>query len=257
MIFDKSKLKFTRLGGLAATVIAAISFLGVISPVFAAEIIPTASAQSEAAKATLGDLEDGANKLSAREKLKGILEVFMAQINDLQKSLSGLKVLDEDQSAQRDEYLNFLDDAAKYITALQIDAETADVKFIAGQLQGWRESFFNIEAPRIVDFLLTFQVKSVLKVAETRYLKIRSDVGRLMDLKILKDNKSQVLLAEARLLLTAAADLRDQAESLLTAEGDHDKEIRGLLNDSITKIKLAYKRFIEISAEVRKVLTPQ
>ncbi len=265
MIFDKSKLRLTRLGGLTAVVMVAIAFLGVAcpelaqpffgaTPVFAVEVISTASAQSEAAKAVLDDLQDGAGKLSAREKLKGVLDVLMAQINDLQKSLSGLKVLNEDQAVQRDEYLGFLDDSANFITALQIDAETSDVRFIAGQLQDWRESVFNQETPKIVDFLLTFQVKSVLKIAETRYLKIFSDVNRLIDLKILKDNKAQAVLSEAGLLLTGATELRNQAEVLLTATGDHNDQIRRLLNDSIAKIKLAYKKFLEISQLVKEAL---
>ncbi len=248
MIFDKSKLI------LAAIPIAAIGFLGVAGPVFAAELIPTASAQSAAVQSAVDQLSDKASTLSARDKLKGVLEVLMTQIGDLQKSLASLKGLDDGQEGQRNQYLNFLNDASQFITALQIDAETADVKFLAGQLQDWREETFNPEVSRIVDFSLAFQVRSVLTIAEVRYLKIRSDVNRLMDLKILKDNKAQNLLADVQLLLTAAADLRSQAESLMTADGGHDNEIRQLLGASIAKIKLAYKKFLEISQLVKEAL---
>lgn len=248
MIFDKGNLRS------AAILIAAVTFLGAVGPVFAAEIIPKAEAQSAAVQSAVDQLSDKASALSARDKLKGVLEVLMTQVEDLGNSLSSLKGLDEVQADQRDQYLSFLSDAAKYLTALQIDVQTADVKFIAEELQGWRAETFSPEAQNIVDFILVFQVKSVLKTAETRYLKIWSDVNRLMDLKILKDNKAQNLLADDRLLLTAAADLRSQTESLLTADGDHNDEIRQLLSASIAKIKLAYKKFLEISQLVKDAL---
>lgn len=248
MIFDNSKL------GVATVMIVATGFLGAASPVFAIEIIPTASAQSEAVNSALETLDDQEVRQSPREQLRGVLGVLMAQVDDLKTSLSAIRGLNEDQLEKRGEYLDFLKDAEGFILALQIDAESADVKFIAEELQDWRERHFNPGVKNIVDFSLVFQVQSVLKIAEARYAKIHSDVGRLEDLNILQDSRGRSLLSESRLLLTGAANLRDQAEELLTDGEEEAGEIRQLLSGSITKIRLVYKKFLEISQLVREAL---
>lgn len=248
MIFDKSKLK------LAAIMLAAANFLGGVSPVLAMEIIPTASAQSEAVKTALETLDNQEIELSPRDQLRGVLGVLMAQIDDLKAGLLSIKGLNEAQLEKRGEHLDFLKDAAGFILALQIDAESADVKFIAEELQEWREEVFNPGVKNIVDFSLVFQVQSVLRIAEARYTKIHSDVGRLEDLKILKDRRARSLLNESRLLLTSAADLRNQAGELLLVGEEEDGQIRQLLNGAITRVRLAYKKFLEISQLVKESL---
>lgn len=248
MIFSQSKLR------LAAITIVAANFLGGVSPVLAVELIPTASAQSEAVKSALETLDEQEVQLSPRDQLRGVLSVLMAQIDDLKTSLLSIKGLTEEQLEARVEHLDFLKDAAGFVLALQIDAESADVKFIAEELQEWREEFFNPGVKNIVDFSLVFQVQSVLKIAEARYAKIHSDVGRLEGLKILKDSRARSLLSESRLLLTAAADLREQAEDLLISGEEDSGDIRQLLNSAIAKVRLAYKKFLEISQLVKEAL---
>lgn len=239
---------------LAAAMIAAVSLFGVVTPVFAAEVIPRAEAQSAAVRSTVDQLSDRASQLSGRAKLQGVIDVLTIQVSDLEKSLASLKGLNEQQVAARDEYISFLEDMSKFLTAVEIDAETADVKFLADQIRIWREETLGPRIPGIVNFVLVFQVRSVLNTAESRYLRIFADVGRLEDLKILKGSKARNLMGESLSLLTSAGELRNQAEAFLFKEGVPDSQLRQLLNDSIVRIKLAYKKFLDISLEVKGAL---
>ncbi|MDP1719285.1 MAG: hypothetical protein Q8L24_02570 [bacterium] len=248
MIFKDQRI------ALAAITIAAVSFLGAISPVFAAEIVPKAEAQSAAVQSAVDQLGDKASQLSDREKLQGVIEVLISQVSDLEKSLAVLKGINDQQAATRDEHIAYLDEAMVFLIAVKIDAETADVKFLADQIREWREDVLGPKVSEIVDFALIFQVKSILRTAESRYLKIFADVRRLEDLNILKGDKAGNLLWDARLLLTGAADLRNQAEGLLYKDNVPDGKIRQLLSDSIAKIRLAYNKFLEISQLVKESL---
>ena len=245
MISILGRIKLATLG------VAAVNLL-VATPALAWDLAPRASAQSDAVKSALDGLESPDHELSPLEQFLGVLEVLDAQIVDLENSLVALKGLSSDQVSQRGEYLSFLDESASYLTALRLDtdAEEVDVKFLADDLLTWKEEIFDPEVQEILNFSLILQARSILRTAELRYLKIRSDVERLSDLKILTDNRAELLLTEARLLLTAADTFLDTAEELL-AEGDQDAQLRKTVNAAITKIKLAYKKFLDISYLVK------
>ncbi len=245
MISILGRMKLVALG------VAAVNFL-VATPALAWELAPRASAQSDAVKSALDELESPDHELTPLEQFLGVLDVLGAQITDLEKSLIALKGLGSDQVAQRGEYLLFLEEAVSYLTALRLDTEVeeVDVKFLADDLRTWKEESFDPWVQEILDFSLVFQAEAVLRTAELRYLKIRSDVERLSDLKILTGNTADFLLTEARLLLTSADSLLDKAEALLE-EGDEDGQSRKLVSAAIGKIKLAYRKFLDISYLVK------
>ncbi len=248
MISILGRIKLATLG------VAAVNLL-VATPVLAWDLAPRASAQSDAVKSALDELESPDHELSPLEQFLGVLDVLDAQIVDLENSLVALRGLSSDQVSQRGEYLLFLEESASYLTALRLDtdAEEVDVKFLADDLKTWKEEIFDPEVQEILNFSLILQARSILRTAELRYLKIRSDVERLSDLKILTDNRAELLLTEARLLLTAADTFLDTAEELL-AEGDQDAQLRKTVNAAIAKIKLAYKKFLDISYLVKSSL---
>lgn len=239
---------------LAAITIAAVSFLGATTPVFAVEVIPRAEAQSAAIQSAVDQLSDKESILSDREKLQGVIDVLDVQVSELQKSLALLKGLTAEQDVVRDDYVAYLEEALNFLVAVKIDAETADVKFLAEQIREWRETVLGPKISEMVDFTMVFQVKSALRIAEARHLRIFADIGRLEDIEVLKDAQARNLLGESRLLLTSAADLGNQAEELLLNEEVASGQLRRLLSGSINKIKLAYKRFLDISQIVKDSL---
>ena len=165
---------------------------------------------------------------------------------DLRKNLNGLKDLDSIDESRRLEFLNFLESADQYYEFLAA-GKNQDLKEIVLELKNWREKVYNARAKEMVDFLLIRQTKVILRVANARFLKVYNDVDRLVDLKIIQKDTVQVLLNEASVLLAAANDMTKHL-----ADGEED--VRELISASLAKIKLAYKKFLEISALVQEEL---
>lgn len=224
---------------LAAVMIAAVSLLGATAPL--------ALAQSEAVKSAVNSLESGEESLSPKETLLGVVAVLRLQLGELEKSLTSLRGLTNEQLEEREGFFVFLDEAEEFLVAVELGAETGDVKLLAEELQDWRDEVLNPRAGQIVNFLLVFQTKAVLRVADSRYLKIRSDIERLEDLEIISGPKAQNLLKDSLLLLVSARGSVERAEAnYYDSEAQGDK-VRKLVGEALNKIKLAYKNFIEIS----------
>lgn len=180
-----------------------------------------------------------------------IIDSLIGQATDFRTNLEGLKGLSKKQEVLRQEYLKFLDETLDYYQSLEVNPDGSNVKILATELKDKREGELGAEIKQISDFLLIFQVKAVLKTAENRFSRIRTDLERLIDLKILNQDKAGFLLNDAHLLLVSADELIGQAESNF---GTADADTRGLLSEAIGEIKLAYKKFLEISNLLKEAL---
>ena len=213
-------------------------------------ISPRVSAQSEALKSALKEVSASVNNESGDKALKKVINFLSLQIDDLTKSLNAIKGISVEQEAIRQDFLDFLNESAKYLDGLVVGSGS-DIKALANEINNWRENAYNQRVNKITEFLMVLQTKSLLKTADTRLVKIGSDLARLRDLKILKDDKAQFLFNESNILLVAAGDLTNQAElqlSTTTIIMDERKPgVRDLVFKALTKIQQAYKRFIEIS----------
>ena len=213
-------------------------------------ISPRVSAQSEALKSALKEVSASVNNESGDKALKKVINFLSLQIDDLTKSLNAIKSISAEQEAIRQDFLDFLNESAKYLDGLVVGSGS-DIKALANEINNWRENAYNQRVNKITEFLMVLQTKSLLKTADTRLVKIGSDLARLRDLKILKDDKAQFLFNESNILLVAAGDLTNQAElqlSTTTIIMDERKPgVRDLVFKALTKIQQAYKRFIEIS----------
>ncbi|KKU95165.1 MAG: hypothetical protein UY24_C0003G0023 [Parcubacteria group bacterium GW2011_GWA1_48_11b] len=213
-------------------------------------ISPRVSAQSEALKSALREVSASVNNESGDKALKKVINFLSLQIDDLTKSLNAIKGISVEQEAIRQDFLDFLNESAKYLDGLVVGSGS-DIKALANEINNWRENAYNQRVNKITEFLMVLQTKSLLKTADTRLVKIGSDLARLRDLKILKDDKAQFLFNESNILLVAAGDLTNQAElqlSTTTIIMDERKPgVRDLVFKALTKIQQAYKRFIEIS----------
>ncbi|GEM_PF-3796246 len=194
--------------------------------------------------------------------LEDVIERLVNQAADLKKGLQGLKNISKEQELLRQEYLGFLEETLNYYQSLEVNPDGSNIRFLAAELKEKRAGELGAEIKRISDFLLIFQTKSILKIAESRFLRIKNDLERLIDLKILKPEKAGFLLNEAHLLLVSANDLIEQAESAAQALGEPRSDgsgrefenPRSLLSEAIGEIKLAYKKFLEISNLLKEAL---
>ena len=207
---------------------AVIGAVFVLSTMF----VNLAGAQSEAPKSV---------------SLEQVIERLINQATDLKKSLVNLKNLSDEDGVLRQEYIQFLDEALDYYQSFEVTPDGLNVRTLAAQLKNKRGGEFGDQLKKIADFLLLHQIRSILVTAENRFLRIRNDLERLIDLKVLKRDKAEFLLNDAHLLLVAANDLVEQA-------GLEDADTRGLLSDAISKIKLAYKKFLEIANLLKEAL---
>ncbi len=216
---------------------------------------PRVFAQSEALKSALKEVSASVNSETGDLALKKIINFLSLQIDDLIKSLNAIKDLGVEQGVIRQDYLAFLNKSAEYLDAFVVNAGS-DIKASANEINNWRENIYNPRINKIVEFLLVAQTKSLLKTADARIFKIGSDLARLRDLKMLKNDRAQFLFNESNILLAVANDLNHQAELLLAtttvaelsspADGQ-ETGIQDLVFKALTKIQQAYKRFIEIS----------
>lgn len=179
--------------------------------------------------------------------LEQVIERLIDQASDLKKGLIGLKSLSDEDEILRHEYVQFLDEALEYYQSLEVTPDGLNVRFLAAQLKNKRAGEFGDQLKKIADFLLLHQAQSVLATAESRFLRIRNDLERLIDLKVLKRDKAEFLLNDAHLLLVSADGLIEEA-------GLEDADMRGLLSEAVAKIKLAYKKFLEIANLLKEAL---
>jgi hypothetical protein len=186
--------------------------------------------------------------------LKRVVAVLVAQADDLKRGLYGLKHLSPENEALKEDYIVFLDETLAYYQSLEINPDGTNVKELAVDLKNRRKNVHNEKLREISDFLLVFQAKSVLGIAENRFVKIYSDLDRLIELKILAKDKSETLLNESHLLLVGASDLIDSAEGLLSTSTEARLEIRSLIAEAVIRIKSAYKKFLEISSLLKEAL---
>src|SRR3989338_3793285 len=204
-------------------------------------ISPRVSAQSEALKSALKEVSASVNNESGDKALKKVINFLSLQIDDLTKSLNAIKGISVEQEAIRQDFLDFLNESAKYLDGLVVGSGS-DIKALANEINNWRENAYNQRVNKITEFLMVLQTKSLLKTADTRLVKIGSDLARLRDLKILKDDKAQFLFNESNILFVAAGDLTNQTElhlSTTTIMDERKPGVRDLVFKALTKIQQA------------------
>lgn len=154
----------------------------------------------------------------------------------------------------------------------------AGVKTLAASFKEWRDASFVPVASAVEEFLLIAGQARALSVAETRYAKIASDVAKLERTKLKRVETLSAFLSAARAhldeasaayerahtrfaaLITPATSVEKNAEepevatTTITAEAEATPPIRDEIRTSLEKIKQAYLVFIEMSAEVKKIL---
>ncbi|MBI2278822.1 MAG: hypothetical protein HYU81_02035 [Candidatus Brennerbacteria bacterium] len=185
-------------------------------------------------------------------------------------------------------YEETLETLTEHATTLDL----VELKTIVGSFKDRRESSFTPLAAEIEEFLLVANQRKALDVAEARFIKIEGDVKKLERAKIRGIAKLPSLLAKAKFHLTKASDAYGRAselfftliappavsekegampllaaevlesapnEDVIFKEGGKEKKedapsIRDEVRASLEAVKRTYQVFIDMSAEVKKIL---
>jgi len=159
--------------------------------------------------------------------LSRILDLSILEANDLKNKLKKLNMKDAplssvlDYSEIRDNFLNRLNGFLAYYDLTQetlngsLDLEK--IKNLAVDFKAWRETEYNPEVKKIMDFVLVFQIKASIKGSDRRLEKITVDLKKLESLKIMDVAKLRPPLEEATTAINMAREANSAANKLLLA----------------------------------------
>jgi hypothetical protein len=129
------------------------------------------------------------------------------------------------------------------------------IKELAAEFKNWRENVYGPVVQAALDFISVFQSRNLLKMAEGRFEKISQDLRRWKFSRIIKTDLLEPLLSQAGVSLKEARALYNQAAALLLENKEDKPPVKSFLDETLLKIRDAYKRFLEMSDLVKKMLT--
>lgn len=196
-----------------------------------------------------------AEELSPVQELENIIGILISQAENLNKSLSQLKSLSEEQLAISEDHQDNLGAMVSYYESLKIEEDGSNVKELAAEIKENRQEIFANQLKKASEFLLVFQTKNALKTAEYRLARISSDIDRLAELEILSKSKPQFLLNEAQLSLVTANGFIEKAEFWVSTTTENEEiNIRDLTGRAVARIRTAYKKFFDVSNLIKEAL---
>lgn len=237
--------------------------------------------------------EKNSQEISVRkEALEKIIDLSLAEIQDLRQKLEALELADKSQKETKSSFLESLKNFEEYYNGLRAELDkdqTIDsLKDLAKELKSWRAKEYIAKTQFILSFTLIHNEKLVLKIADERLDKINSDIKKLENAKMIKKNSFNSEFASAMKSLAAAHLLNSNAEkifsksleeiilasstassSAVSIDGSEatttiatstkkslspEIEIKQLIEKSLKEIKNAYNNFLSISKAVKKKL---
>lgn len=227
-------------------------------------------------------------ELAARKQaLEKIFDLTLLEDNDLKNKLLALKELDEKQKNIQQALLDFLAENGSAYKELKNRLEkietSEDAKQLAIDFKNWRHNVYNPKVEKILSFALVFQQQKILGIAKDRFKKIKSDLLRLEDARVIKKEDTAGLIKKASDNLEKAEKLNSQAEILVTkilyeeffpatptlnqtdidnpeaiklyaTENPNEQTgptVKKFIEDSLREIKTAYRLFLDIGKIVR------
>jgi len=213
------------------------------------------------------------------------LNLSLKEVENLQASLLKLPEFDAESrqaaleaqfGAELGVYHKYYSEKADNLAAatnLKLD----DVKAMAKEIIDYRDTVYNPDVKKIVDFLLLYYTSDATATASTRLDKIISDIKKLEKLNLLKQDFFRANLDKAAGLIKESSDLRGKAEMLILAlpSDDHTDTTstsspatstdasapaaktptaNDLLTASLSDIKATYEVFLQISKDIKKAV---
>ncbi|MBI4122068.1 MAG: hypothetical protein HY461_01930 [Parcubacteria group bacterium] len=227
-----------------------------------------------------------------KEILEGVLILSVKEADDVQAQLESLSNLSDEEKKWLDAFLKDLEGyRTQYDETAKTVADGVSRDDIHA-FKAWRDTVYTPRVNTIVNFALVIQERTILRVAHERQKKIATDITKLersghltaeqfRDLSAaLEDagtelDEAQKIAERARALLareleiltaetasstaaiatsTAAAVIPLEGATSTSATTTPQETTSGAVQTSLAKIKGAYKIFLEMSQEVKRIL---
>ncbi len=207
------------------------------------------------------NLEQLSRRLTGNEELKirkaslkNVIDLALAESNDLKNKLIKIAYLEGDYLDLRDTLLKELGNHSSYYDsismALEKENSLSKIKNISTQLKDWRRIVYHPTLEKIVNFLLVFEGRDALQLAETRFNNISNDLKKVNNLEVIKNSPLNNLLAKAEESLNEARELQ-KASALIILKSD-ENDTQKLIEEELDKIKETYSYFLEMSDWLKK-----
>ena len=176
---------------------------------------------TEAARAEATRAPEAERFATKRAALESILSLSKLEAEELQAKLTALLLNNEIEKVQalRTKFAAALDSYLAYLKnaddTLATTPELTAIENIAGDLQEWKETIYNPEMQKILDFTLAFQNRQMLLVGDARLTRVATEIKRA--------KLSREKAVAAKLLLNAASN--------------HLKTAHALNEDAITAVR--------------------
>lgn len=199
------------------------------------------------------------------EALSKILNLASLETDDLRLKIGALLLESQEQKDLADNLSAAIEAFQAYYDGLKQQLAAAgtleEIKDLTKDFQNWRKANYSKNISLISNFILVFNEKEILGVADARLEKIVSDLNQLDGAGLIDKGDFQFLLKSASLNLGNARLFNKKAESLLFLSASNtvvvenaDARIKQLTQSALKEIKSAYKNFLEISKRVRDLL---
>jgi len=145
-----------------------------------------------------------------------VLNLSSLEATELRNNLKNLGELEETYAESRDQFLRELDSILDYCESfkdvLADDLNLEEVMAVGDAFKDWRETNYEGEIKKIVDFVLVFQQDKTLKIAENRLEKTSKDLAKNKTSRI--KNEASRLLGQIKSSLEDARNFNETAKAL-------------------------------------------
>ncbi|MBI2075494.1 MAG: hypothetical protein HYT82_02400 [Candidatus Harrisonbacteria bacterium] len=281
--YNKTAIIAAVVLGVAAFSPARAGFFGIKTPSLSDALRDVKASIETLARAKDAVTTENREKEEFRAKtqaLKKIIELGKLEVADLRARLANFRIEElvaDDFTFDAVETANnlagMLEGFAAYDDAAGVELlnaqNTADIKKIASDMRAWREETYNPGVKKILSLGLLLQNRAALKTASVRFDKILADLRKLKSAELISFETLQPSTTAAGASIRKAKALNDDATGImfhiLRATPASENEERGaplsaherianLLDQSFAELRAAYKAFLEMNGEVKKML---
>jgi len=187
------------------------------------EVIDSVDKIYEVRESNLTQQEKLAKEMELKKTaLDKVVEFSILETENFKTNLINLEVGEDEFEAEllalRDTLLIKLDDYLEHFDFVRNGIKASDnleiVQSIAGSFNDWREFTYNPEIKKVIEFILIFQNKSFIKLADLRFGKIASDLRTVISPK-LQSSIRQQFLNPAAISIRGAREFNNRAMALL------------------------------------------
>jgi hypothetical protein len=170
---------------------------------------------------TLSEEEKEEKEILVRQEiLNKIVDLSLLEVENLKNRINSLDLELENQIIIAEKFLEILEKNIEYSNELKESNDKKDitleeVKNLAQEYKDWRENNYSKYVKKIFTFILVFQEKQVLKMANTRLDKIMSDLEKLEKANILKKEDTWKFINTSMDNLANAQISNSKAEAII------------------------------------------